>query len=192
MVVLAAGAARTHHQTGVGTEHLLVGILDAGGPGTAALTSWGITAPALDSKLDYVSAPTDSAPAAGHIPLTPKTKKVLEASLRQTALLGHEEIGTDHLLLALLDDPASTGAQILTDLATLPISEMREHQTRTGPATHPRPRPPHPHPTQRQRIHPRQVIQRGAAPTTAPPRGKPMQLVRRSKSAVVSDHSCHR
>ncbi|WP_257016468.1 Clp protease N-terminal domain-containing protein [Rhodococcus sp. ACS1] len=55
------------------------------------------------------------------------TKKVLEGSLRQTALLGHEEIGTDHLLLALLDDPASTGAQILTDLASLPISEMRQH-----------------------------------------------------------------
>ncbi|MDV7090235.1 Clp protease N-terminal domain-containing protein [Rhodococcus opacus] len=69
-------------------------------------------------------------------------------------MLGHEEIGTDHLLLALLADPASTGAQILTDLVTLSIGEMREHlKTRTGPAAHPRPRPPHPHPAQRQRIH---------------------------------------
>ncbi|NDV10385.1 Clp protease ClpS, partial [Rhodococcus sp. IEGM 248] len=130
VVVLAAGAARTHHQNSVGTEHLLVGIFDAGGPGAAALTSWGVTAPALESKLADASAPAGSAPAAGHIPFTPKTKKVLEASLRQTALLGHEEIGTDHLLLALLDDPASTGAQIPTDLASLPISEMREHLRR--------------------------------------------------------------
>ncbi|ELB91869.1 Clp protease N-terminal domain-containing protein (plasmid) [Rhodococcus opacus] len=89
-----------------------------------------------------------------------KTKKVLEASLRQTALLGHEEIGTEHLLLALLDDPASTGAHILTDLASLPISEMREHLRREPaqqptPTTHPRPRPPHPHPAQQRRIHPR-------------------------------------
>ena len=85
-----------------------------------------------------------------------KTKKVLEGSLRQTALLGHEEIGTDHLLLALLDDPASTGAQILTDLASLPISEMREHLRRElAQQAHPRPRPPHPHPAQRRRIHPR-------------------------------------
>ncbi|GCE44092.1 probable ATP-dependent Clp protease ATP-binding subunit [Rhodococcus wratislaviensis] len=71
-----------------------------------------------------------------------KTKKVLEASLRQTALLGHEEIGTDHLLLALLDDPASTGAQILTDLAPLSISEMREHLRREL-AQQPTPGPAH-------------------------------------------------
>ncbi|RYE37503.1 MAG: Clp protease ClpS, partial [Hyphomicrobiales bacterium] len=142
VVVLAAGAARTHHQNSVGTEHLLVGIFDAGGPGAAALTSWGVTAPALESKLADVSAPAGSAPAAGHIPFTPKTKKVLEASLRQTALLGHEEIGTDHLLLALLDDPASTGAQIPTDLASLPISEMREHLRREL-AQQPTPGPAH-------------------------------------------------
>ncbi|WP_244461421.1 Clp protease N-terminal domain-containing protein [Rhodococcus sp. ZPP] len=117
-------------------------IFDAGGPGTAALTSWGVTAPALESKLGGVSAPAGSAPAAGHIPFTPKTKKVLEASLRQTALLGHEEIGTDHLLLALLDDPASTGAQILTDLASLPISKMREHLRREL-AHRPTPGPAH-------------------------------------------------
>nr|WP_009473027.1 Clp protease N-terminal domain-containing protein [Rhodococcus sp. JVH1]EJJ01627.1 clp amino terminal domain protein [Rhodococcus sp. JVH1] len=142
VVVLAAGAARTHHQNSVGTEHLLVGIFDAGGPGTAALTSWGVTAPALESKLQGASAPAGPAPAAGHIPFTPKTKKVLEASLRQTALLGHEEIGTDHLLLALLDDPASTGAQILTDLVTLSIGEMREHLRREL-AHRPTPGPAH-------------------------------------------------
>ncbi|WP_312037662.1 Clp protease N-terminal domain-containing protein [Rhodococcus sp. 4CII] len=84
----------------------------------------------------------DPPPAAGHIPFTPKTKKILEASLRQTALLGHEEIGTDHLLLALLDDPASTGAHILTDLASLPISEMREHLRRELPQQ-PTPGPAH-------------------------------------------------
>nr|WP_271211688.1 Clp protease N-terminal domain-containing protein [Rhodococcus wratislaviensis] len=71
-----------------------------------------------------------------------KTTKVLESSLRQTALLGHEEIGTDHLLLALLDDPASTGARILTDLASLPISEMREHLRREL-AHRPTPGPAH-------------------------------------------------
>ncbi|WP_257016228.1 Clp protease N-terminal domain-containing protein [Rhodococcus sp. ACS1] len=71
-----------------------------------------------------------------------KTKKVLEGSLRQTALLGHEEIGTDHLLPALLDDPASTGARILTDLAPLPISEMREHLRREL-AHRPTPGPAH-------------------------------------------------
>ncbi|WP_368679831.1 Clp protease N-terminal domain-containing protein (plasmid) [Rhodococcus opacus] len=115
VVVLAAGAARTHHQNSVGTDHL----------------------PAPD--LRRRRAPlrrlgTSRSPA--------KTKKVLEGSLRQTALLGHEEIGTDHLLLALLDDPTSTGAQILTDLAPLPISEMREH-LRHELAQQPTPGPAH-------------------------------------------------
>ncbi|WP_241031634.1 Clp protease N-terminal domain-containing protein [Rhodococcus koreensis] len=76
--------------------------------------SSGDTATAPKSKLEDVTAP-----AVGHIPFTPKTKKVIEGSLRQTALLGHEEIGTDHLLLALFADPASTGAHILTDLVSL-------------------------------------------------------------------------
>ncbi|MDV6244765.1 Clp protease N-terminal domain-containing protein [Rhodococcus opacus] len=85
VVVLASGAARTQHQNSIGTEHLLVGILDAGGPGAAALTSWGVTKPALDSKLEELSAPTGSAPASGHIPFTPKTKKVLYGALLQKA-----------------------------------------------------------------------------------------------------------
>ncbi|WP_009478525.1 Clp protease N-terminal domain-containing protein [Rhodococcus sp. JVH1] len=142
VVVLAAGAARTHHQNSVGTEHLLVGIFDAGGPGTAALTSWGVTAPALESKLQGTSARRHPPRPPGTSQSPTKTKKVLEASLRQTALLGHEEIGTDHLLLALLDDPASTGAQILTDLASLSIGEMREHLRREL-AHRPTPGPAH-------------------------------------------------
>ncbi|MFD7012548.1 hypothetical protein [Rhodococcus jostii] len=62
---------------------------------------------------------------------------------------------TDHLLLALLDDPASTGAPMLTDLTPLSISEVREHLRREL-AQQPTPDPPpHPHPTQQRRIHPR-------------------------------------
>ncbi|MFD6065459.1 Clp protease N-terminal domain-containing protein [Rhodococcus wratislaviensis] len=80
---------------------------------------------------------------------------VIEASLRQTALLGHEQIGTDHLLLALLDDPTSTGTHILTDLVTLPIGDMREHLQHEQPQQPTRPHPPPPHPTQQRRIHPR-------------------------------------
>ncbi|MFC0454035.1 Clp protease N-terminal domain-containing protein [Rhodococcus jostii] len=116
---------------------------------------------------------SEAADPAGHIHRSPaKTKKVFEGSLRQTALLGHEEIGTDHLRLALLDDPASTVARILTDLASLNISEMREHhQPRTGPATHSRPRPLHPHSAQRRRIHPphRRPEPRNLRSTTASP-----------------------
>ncbi|MFC9557061.1 Clp protease N-terminal domain-containing protein [Rhodococcus sp. NPDC056960] len=72
VVVLAAGAARTHHQNSVGTEHLLAGILDAGGPGAAALTSWGITTTALESKLDELSAPAGTRPGRRAHPVHPE------------------------------------------------------------------------------------------------------------------------
>ncbi|WP_128970259.1 Clp protease N-terminal domain-containing protein [Rhodococcus opacus] len=156
VVVLAAGAARTHHQNSVGTEHLLAGILDAGGPGAAALTSGGRHRPhsrASSTRSAHARAPPRR-PGTSRTPA--KTKKVLESSLRQTALLGHEQIGTAHLLLALLDDPTSTGTRILTDLTPLPISDMREHlRHELAHGAHPRPHPPHPHPAQRRRIHPR-------------------------------------
>ncbi|MDF3311913.1 Clp protease N-terminal domain-containing protein [Rhodococcus sp. T2V] len=103
-------------RTGVGTEHLLVGIFDAGGPGATALTSW--VSRRHSTASSRASAPRRAPPRPPGTSCSPaKTKKVIEGSLRQTALLGHEEVGTDHLLLALLDDPASTGAHILTDLA---------------------------------------------------------------------------
>ncbi|CAG7632469.1 Clp protease N-terminal domain-containing protein [Rhodococcus opacus] len=143
VVVLAAGAARTHHQNSVGTEHLRVGIFDAGGPGAAALTSWGVTAPALECKLGGVSAPAGSAPAVEHIPNTgedeegPRSQPAPDCPAR-----ARRGSAPDHLLLALLDDPASTGAQILTDLASLPISEMREHLRREL-AQQPTPGPAH-------------------------------------------------
>ncbi|WP_277346765.1 Clp protease N-terminal domain-containing protein, partial [Rhodococcus sp. A14] len=78
-------------RTGVGTEHLLVGIFDAGGPGAAALTSWGVTAPALESKLADASAPAGSTPAAGHIPIHPEDEEGPQGQSAPTALLGHEE-----------------------------------------------------------------------------------------------------
>ncbi|MFC9840509.1 Clp protease N-terminal domain-containing protein [Rhodococcus sp. NPDC127530] len=147
-------------------------ILDAGGPGAAALTSWGVTAPALESKLDDISAQAGSVPASGHLPITGENENGSRGGLRQTALLGHEEIGIDHLLLALLDDHASTGAQILIDLAPLNISEMREHlQHQLAQQAHPQPLPPHTHPAQRRRIHPRP--HRRPEPETSGPRPHP-------------------
>ncbi|MDF3311931.1 Clp protease N-terminal domain-containing protein [Rhodococcus sp. T2V] len=114
---LAAGAARTHHQNWrrrrTPTRPQSLG---AGGPGTAALTSW--VSRRHSTASSRASAPRRAPPRPPGTSCSPaKTKKVIEGSLRQTALLGHEEVGTDHLLLALLDDPASTGAHILTDLA---------------------------------------------------------------------------
>ena len=97
-------------------------------PRSRSTDLWGITAPTLDNTLDTVSTGTNSDPA-GHLPITGKTKKVLQGALCQTALLRHEEIGTDHLLLALL-------TRSLTDLAPLNISEMHEHHFVAGLLSH--------------------------------------------------------
>ena len=127
-VVYAADAAREHRHDAIGTEHLLAGILVAGGPAAAALNSWGVTASALDDTLGAVSdADPAPAPATGHIPFTSTTKNVLAGALRQTSLLGHEEIDTEHLLLALLIDVDSPGVRALTELSSLSVEEMRAH-----------------------------------------------------------------
>ncbi|WAM19461.1 Clp protease N-terminal domain-containing protein [Rhodococcus sp. JS3073] len=125
-VVLASNAARTHHHNHLGTEHLLTGIHAAGGPTGATLTSWGITGPHLDSALDEIPAyPNTDSECAGP-PFTPTLKKALVQSLREAKLLGHDTIGTEHLLLALLADTTSSGTRILTHLADISTHDMRE------------------------------------------------------------------
>ncbi|WP_244461524.1 Clp protease N-terminal domain-containing protein [Rhodococcus sp. ZPP] len=106
VVVLAAGAARTHHQ------------------------NWRRHRTPAGRDLRRRRSRSSSTDLVGCHRPPAKTKKVLEGSLRQTALLGHEEIGTDHLLLALLDDPASTGAEDPHRPCNLSIGEMREHLRR--------------------------------------------------------------
>ena len=138
-VVLASDATRTHHHNHVGTEHLLTGILAAGDPTAATLTSWGITSPHIDSALDEIPAYPNSDSECAGPPLTPTLRKALEHSLREASLLGHDIIGTEHLLLALLADPTSTGTQILTHLADISTHEMRDrlrHQLTEHPQPH--------------------------------------------------------
>ncbi|MDF3313503.1 Clp protease N-terminal domain-containing protein [Rhodococcus sp. T2V] len=148
-VVVLAGAARTHHQNWRRHRTPARRDLRRRRPRNGSTDLMGHHRPGTREQARGRSAHRRDPPRPPDTSQSPaKTKKVLEGSLRQTALLGHEEIGTDHLLLALLDDPAFTGAQILTDLVTLSISEMREHAHR------PTPGPTHPHPVQRRRTHP--------------------------------------
>ncbi|MFE7422132.1 Clp protease N-terminal domain-containing protein [Rhodococcus sp. NPDC057529] len=134
-IVLASDAARTHHHDHLGTEHLLAGIHAAGGPAAATLTSWGVTTGRLDTALDEIPSPPDF-DEARHIPFTPKAKKVLEQGMQETSLLGHENIGTEHLLLGLLANTRSTGTQLLTRLTDMSAADMRErlhHQLTENP-----------------------------------------------------------
>lgn len=116
VVVLAQEEARLMNHNYIGTEHLLLGLLAEGqGVGAKALEALGIS---LDQVREDVLSRigTGSASIRGAIPFTPKAKKALELSLREALQLGHNYIGTEHLVLALLRDDTGVAAQVLQEL----------------------------------------------------------------------------
>ena len=113
VVTLAQEEARQINHNYIGTEHLLLGLLAEGeGVGALALKALGIS---LDQiRKDVVSKiGTGSSTPRGPIPFTPRAKKTLELSLREALLLGHNYIGTEHLILALLKEGAGVASQVL-------------------------------------------------------------------------------
>jgi ATP-dependent Clp protease ATP-binding subunit ClpC len=102
-VVLAQHEARTLDHDHIGTEHILLGLIDEGqGVATTALTSMGISLEDMRRAVQDTIGRGAQPPESGHIPFTPQAKKVLELSLRESIQLGHEYIGTEHILLALI------------------------------------------------------------------------------------------
>jgi hypothetical protein len=103
-VVLAQEEARLLHHGHLGTEHLLLGLLAEGeGLGAQALHSAGITLEATRARIEEIVGAGEKTPRT-HIPFTPRAKEVLGLALRQALELGHNYIGTEHLLLGLLRD----------------------------------------------------------------------------------------
>ena len=103
VVVLAQEEARMLNHNYIGTEHLLLGLIHEGeGVAAKALDSMGITLTGAREQVQDIIGPGQQAPS-GHIPFTPRAKKVLELSLREALQLGHNYIGTEHILLALLE-----------------------------------------------------------------------------------------
>jgi ATP-dependent Clp protease ATP-binding subunit ClpC len=116
VVVLAQEEARLLNHNYIGTEHLLLGLLHEGaGVAAEALVSLGISLSAVRTEVEEVIGRGGAAPA-GHIPFTPRAKKVLELSLREALHLGHNDIGTEHLLLGLIREGDGVAAQVLTGL----------------------------------------------------------------------------
>src|SRR6185503_10064266 len=101
VVALAQREARKLGHDYIGTEHILLGLIDEGaGVATTALTSMGISLDEMrQAVLDSTGRAAEPAPESGHIPFTPEAKKVLELSLREANQLGHNYIGTEHILL---------------------------------------------------------------------------------------------
>src|SRR5437667_391312 len=113
VVVLAQHEARTLDHDYIGTEHILLGLIDEGqGVATTALTSMGISLEEMRQTVQDTIGRGAQPPESGHIPFTPQAKKVLELSLRESMQLGHEYIGTEHILLALIREGGGA-AQLL-------------------------------------------------------------------------------
>jgi ATP-dependent Clp protease ATP-binding subunit ClpC len=116
VVVLAQEEARHLHHDYIGTEHLLLGLIHEGeGVAARALESLGISLEAVRAQVTEIIGQGQSAPT-GHIPFTPRAKKVLELSLREALELGHNYIGTEHILLGLVREGEGVAAQILVRL----------------------------------------------------------------------------
>jgi pyridoxamine 5'-phosphate oxidase len=115
-IVLAQEESRLLGHDYIGTEHLLLGLLHEGeGFAAKALDSLDVSLVAVRAQVEQIIGPRPHAPA-GHIPFTPRAKKVLELSLREALQLGHNYIGTEHILLGLLREGEGLAAQILVTL----------------------------------------------------------------------------
>jgi ATP-dependent Clp protease ATP-binding subunit ClpC len=116
VVVLAQEEARMLNHPYIGTEHLLVGLVHEGeGVAAKALESLGISLEAVRQQVEEIIGQGQQAPA-GHIPFTARAKKVIELAGREASDLGHNYIGTEHLLLGLIREGEGVAAQVLVKL----------------------------------------------------------------------------
>ena len=117
VVVLAQEEARLLNHDYIGTEHLLLGLIHEGkGVAAKALDGMGITEEAVRQQVEDIIGRGKQAARSGHIPFTPRAKKVLKLSLRESLQLGHPYIGTEHILLGLIREGEGVAAQVLVRL----------------------------------------------------------------------------
>src|ERR671911_833016 len=116
VVVLAQEEARMLNHNYIGTEHILLGLIHEGeGVAAKALESLGISLEAVRQKVEEIIGHGQQSPS-GHIPFTPRAKKVLELSLREALQINHSYIGTEHILLGLIREGEGVAAQVLVKL----------------------------------------------------------------------------
>jgi ATP-dependent Clp protease ATP-binding subunit ClpC len=123
VIVRAQEEARMLKHAYIGTEHLLLGLLHDAGTVVELLTAAGVDPVEVRAEVERRAGVGDGAPSA-HIPFTARAKKVLEMSLREALQLGHDYIGTEHLLLGMIRDGDGMAAQILTGLGA-DLNRMR-------------------------------------------------------------------
>jgi ATP-dependent Clp protease ATP-binding subunit ClpC len=113
VVVLAQEEARMLNHSSIGTEHVLLGLIHEGeGVAARALEALGISLGDVRSEIEEIVGQGQTLPYS-HIPFTPRAKKVLELSLREALQLGHNYIGTEHILLGLVAEGEGVAGQVL-------------------------------------------------------------------------------
>ena len=133
VIVLAQEEARMLNHNYIGTEHILLGLIQEGeGVAAKALESMGISLEDVRGEVEAIIG-HGTQPHNGHIPFTPRAKKVLELSLREGLQMGHKYIGTEFLLLGLIREGEGVAAQVLTKLgADLPRVRQQVIQLLSG------------------------------------------------------------
>lgn len=125
VIVLAQDEARVLNHNYIGTEHILLGLINEGeGVAAKALSSLDITLEAARAQVLDIIGEGPSAPS-GHIPFTPRAKKVLELSMREAVQLNHPYIGTEHILLGLVREGEGVAAQVFIKLG-VELSKVRQ------------------------------------------------------------------
>src|SRR5580692_11206726 len=143
VVVLAQEEARMLNHNYIGTEHILLGLIHEGqGVAAEALESLGISLDAVRQQVEEIIGQGQEVPS-GHIPFTPRGKKVLELSLRESLQLGHNYIGTEHILLGLIREGDGVAGQVLVKLGA-DLNRVRQQviQLISGQQPQPGRRPP--------------------------------------------------
>jgi ATP-dependent Clp protease ATP-binding subunit ClpC len=138
VLLLAQEEARTLSHNYIGTEHMLLGLINEGnGVGAKALESLGLSLDTVRQQVQEIIGQGQHAPS-GHIPFTPQAKKVLELALVESTALGHEYIGTEHILLGLIREGDGVAAQVLVNLGAdlNPVRQqviqlLHDHQAKT-------------------------------------------------------------
>jgi ATP-dependent Clp protease ATP-binding subunit ClpA len=121
VVVLAQEEARVLNHNYIGTEHILLALIrEGGGVAARALESLGITEEAARQQVEEITGRGEPGPQRGHIPFTPRGKKILQLSLREAIALGHAYIGTEHILLGLLREDDGVAVRVLNGLGVEP------------------------------------------------------------------------
>jgi ATP-dependent Clp protease ATP-binding subunit ClpC len=116
VLALAQEEARLLNHAFIGTEHILLGLIEEGdGMGARALSSLGVSAEAVRDRVQEIVGASASAPG-GSPPFTPRAKKVLELALREALQLNHSYIGTEHILLGLVREGDGVAATVLVGL----------------------------------------------------------------------------